>query len=53
MKSFTFNEREVKLLADAIWMRQRCFIAGDRRFKEYGTILEELLKDIDYTPTRE
>jgi len=53
MKTFTFDEREIKLLADAIWMRQRCFIAGDRRFKEYGAILNELLKDMNYTPSRE
>jgi hypothetical protein len=52
MKEFTFDEKQVKLLADAIWMRQRCFVAGDRRFKEYGSILEELLRDLDYTPTR-
>ena len=52
MKEFTFDERQVKLLADAIWMRQRYFIVGDRRFKEYGSILEELLRDLDYAPTR-
>lgn len=52
MKEFTFTEEQVKLMADAIWMRQRCFIAGDRRFKEYGDILDEFLKDIEYMPTR-
>ena len=52
MKEFTFTEDQVKLMSDAIWMRQRCFIAGDRRFKEYGEILEVLLNDIDYTPKR-
>jgi hypothetical protein len=52
MKEFTFTEDQVKLMADAIWMRQRCFIAGDRMFKEYGEILDEVLKDIDYTPKR-
>jgi hypothetical protein len=33
-------------------MRQRCFIAGDRRFKEYGKMLDQLLEDMNYTPTR-
>lgn len=29
MKRFEeLNEYELKLLADALWMRQRCFIAG-------------------------
>ena len=49
---FTFTEEQVKLMADAIWMRQRCFIAGDKRFKEYGDILDEFLKDMEYVPTR-
>lgn len=52
MKEFAFTEDQLKLIADAVWMRQRCFIAGDKRFKEYGEILEELLKDIEYVPTR-
>ena len=49
---FTFTEEQVKLMADAVWMRQRCFIAGDKRFKEYGEILDEFLKDMEHTPTR-
>ena len=52
MKTLSFTEEQIKLLADAIWMRQRCFIAGDRRFKEYGTMLDELLEDMNYTPKR-
>ena len=52
MKEFSFTEDQVKLIADAIWMRQRCFIAGDKRFKEYGEILEEVLKNLEYIPTR-
>jgi hypothetical protein len=52
MKEFAFTEDQLKLMADAIWTRQRCFIAGDKRFKEYGEILQELLKDIEYIPTR-
>ena len=52
MKNLSLSEDQIKLLADAIWMRQRCFIAGDKRFKEYGRMLEELLEGIDYTPSR-
>jgi hypothetical protein len=52
MKEFTFTEDQMKLLADAVWMRQRCFIAGDRKFKEYGEILNEILNEIDYLPKR-
>ena len=52
MKEFTFTEEQVKMLADAVWMRQRCFIAGDRKFKEYGAILDHFLEDINYVPSR-
>ena len=52
MKYLTLSEEQAKLLADAVWIRQRCFIAGDRRFREYGEMLDEILKDIDYTPSR-
>jgi hypothetical protein len=50
MKSLTLTEEQIKLLADAVWMR--CFIAGDKRFKEYGEILNNILEDIEYTPSR-
>lgn len=52
MKTLSLTEEQVKLLADALWMRQRCFIAGDKKFKEYGVMLDELLEGIDYTPKR-
>ena len=52
MKNLQLTEEQVKLLADAVWMRQRCFIAGDRRFKEYGAMLDTLLEGMDYTPSR-
>jgi hypothetical protein len=52
MKNLSLSEEQIKLLADAIWMRQRCFVAGDKRFKEYGAMLDTLLKDMDYTPNR-
>jgi hypothetical protein len=52
MKNLELSEDQIKLLADALWMRQRCFIAGDRRFKEYGAMLDTLLEDMDYKPKR-
>jgi len=52
MKTLSFSEDQLKLLADAIWIRQRCFIAGDRRFREYGAMLDELLEDLNYIPKR-
>jgi hypothetical protein len=52
MKEFTFTEEQVKMLADAVWMRQRCFIAGDRKFREYGAILDQFLEDMEYVPKR-
>ena len=51
MKEFTFTDEQVKMLADAVWMRQRCFIAGDRKFREYGAILDQFFKDINYVPS--
>jgi hypothetical protein len=52
MKTLTFTEEQVKLLVDAVWMRQRCFIAGDKRFREYGEMLDNLTKDTEYKPSR-
>ncbi len=52
MKTLTLTEDQLKLLADAVWMRQRRFIAGDRRFKEYGEMLDNLTKDMNYVPKR-
>ena len=45
-----FSDYELQLLADAIWMRQRRFIAGDRRFKEYGALLDEIQQIVNYKP---
>ena len=45
-----FSDYELKLLADAVWVRQRHYIAGDRKFKEYGAILDELQKLVNYQP---
>jgi hypothetical protein len=52
MKTLSLSEDQIKLLADALWMRQRCFVAGDKRFKEYGEMLDTLLEDMDYVPNR-
>jgi hypothetical protein len=52
MKNLSLSEDQIKLLADALWMRQRCFVAGDKRFKEYGLMLDELLDGMDYRPKR-
>mgnify|MGYP001162343459 FL=1 len=41
--SRNFTEQEVELLIDAVWMRQRQFIAGDRRFQDYGKLLSEFM----------
>ncbi len=38
------------MLAEALWRRQRCFIAGDRMFKDYEELLNEVLEEIDYIP---
>lgn len=43
-----FSDQDIELLIDAAWRRQRCFIAGDRRFKEYGAILDKLRAMIPY-----
>ena len=45
-----FSEYELKLIADAVWTRQRHFIAGDRRFREYGVLLDEIRERINYIP---
>jgi len=48
MPESQFTNEELELMIDAIWRRQRCFIAGDRRFKEYGAILEKLRGMLPY-----
>jgi hypothetical protein len=52
MKFENLTNYERELLIDAVWIRQRCFIAGDKKFREYGEILDELKKNYDYTPGR-
>ena len=48
----TFSIRERELLAEAVWRRQRSYIAGDRLFNEYGKMLNEILNGLDYVPGR-
>ena len=45
-----FSENELRLLADAVWVRQRHHIAGDRKFREYGALLTEIQKLVNYQP---
>jgi len=47
-----FTEQERKMFAEAIWRRQRSFIAGDKQFREYGNLLNEVLETIEYIPGR-
>ena len=48
MSESQFTNEELELMIDAIWKRQRCFIAGDRRFREYGAILDKLRGMLPY-----
>ena len=43
-----FTNQELEMMIDAIWKRQHHFIAGDRRYKEYGAILEKLRERLPY-----
>tara|TARA_Y100000004_G_scaffold133421_1_gene150775 strand:- start:60 stop:224 length:165 start_codon:yes stop_codon:yes gene_type:complete len=52
MRFDQFTEEEKRMFAEALWRRQRCFIAGDRMFKNYETLLNEVLEEIDYLPGR-
>ena len=48
----SFSEKERKMLAEAIWRRQRSYIAGDKLFNEYGKMLSECLDRMDYMPLK-
>jgi hypothetical protein len=48
----TFSMEERQMLAEAIWRRQRCYIAGDKLFNQYGKMLSEVLDKMDYMPGR-
>ena len=54
MSEFCFtnlSDEQRRLLIDAVWMRQKCFIAGDRMFVEYGKMLDDLRIGLeDYIP---
>ena len=38
---FDFTKVDYKLICDALYKRQRNYIAGDRMFKQYGVLLEK------------
>ena len=46
----SFTEEEKRMFAEALWRRQRCFIAGDKMFKSYEKLLNEVLEGLDYLP---
>ena len=52
MRFDQFTEEEKRMFAEALWRRQRCFIAGDRMFKSYEKLLDEVLstEGFDYLP---
>jgi hypothetical protein len=52
MRFEEFTERERQLLAEAVWKRQKSFVAGDRQFNDYNILLNEILEGIDYLPGR-
>ena len=53
MNRFTdFTEEEQRMLAEALWKKQRSFIAGDRMFKSYEKLLNEVLSQVNYIPGR-
>ena len=38
-----FTQKELEIMIDAIWLRQRCYIAGDVKFRECGELLDEAI----------
>jgi len=48
-----FTNEQTELLIDAVWKRQHHFIAGDRRYKEYGELLEILEGTLPYKYVRD
>ena len=51
--SIKFTNEQTELLIDAIWKRQHHFIAGDRKYREYGELLEVLEGSLPYKYTRD
>jgi|TARA_B100000927_G_C16363061_1_gene428315 hypothetical protein len=47
-----FTEDEKQMLAEALWKKQRSFIAGDKLFRSYEKLLNEVLDQINYVPGR-
>jgi len=50
MRFDQFTQEEKRMFAEALWRRQRSFISGDKMFKSYEALLDELLNDFDYVP---
>lgn len=48
-----FTNEQIELLIDAIWKRQHHFIAGDRRYREYGELLEILEESLPHKYVRD
>ena len=42
MTTRTFTQEDYKLILDALWKRQRCFIAGDRMFRHYEYLITQM-----------
>ena len=41
MTTETFTKDDYKLIIDALWKRQRCFIAGNKMFRKYDSLIKE------------
>ena len=41
MTTETFTKDDYKLIIDALWMRERSFIAGDKMFRKYDSLIKE------------
>ena len=48
-----FTNEQTELLIDAVWKRQHHYIAGDRRYREYGELLEILEGSLPYKYVRD
>jgi len=41
MTTETFTKDDYKLIIEALWKRQRCYIAGDKMFRKYDSLIKE------------
>ena len=42
MTTATFTQEDYKLIIDALWKRQRAFIAGDKMFRHYEYLITQM-----------